>query len=202
MRQWVLDAEHILDGSWAETPERHDDSGESTGDRVLTNKEVEVRFDEFIQKLEQKRGKDEMSQTERKGLTEFLRVLGNLRPHLIQCYDRADFPRTNNEMEGAIRKIKTRYRRISGRKKWGTYLIRHGRNIAFYEWWATNTERWQKFEVLAQKMDRKYWKQIKKETLSAQNEQLNQFRFLHHREALLASLEERWAVLSRTSSLH
>ena len=143
-----------------------------------------------------------MSQTERKCLKEFLRVLHNARPYLIQCYDLEEFPRTNNEMEGSIRKIKTRYRRISGRKNWSTYLLRHGRSVAFYEWWHASPERWEQFEELAKKIDRGDWKQMKKETLSAQSEQLKRFRFRHKREVFLATLEERWASASETGTLH
>jgi hypothetical protein len=202
MKQWVLDAEHILNGSWEVNQDQRDVSNQSADKNLLTNKEVEMRFDIFLQELTQKLTEDGMSQTERKCLVEFLRVLHNSRAYLIQCYDLADFPRTNNEMEGSIRKVKTRYRRISGRKNWNTYLLRHGRNVAFYEWWHANPERWQKFEKLSQKLDREYWKQIQKETLSAQSEQLKRFRFLHKREAFLTTLEERWAAASETDTLH
>ena len=44
-----------------------------------------------------------LSELEQQGLTQFLQVLSNLRSHLVQCYDRKDFPRTNNEMERRIR---------------------------------------------------------------------------------------------------
>jgi hypothetical protein len=202
MRQWVLDAEHILDGSWAEIQEQNDGTKESVGKRLLTNKEVGLRLDHFLQELSKKLTKDEMSQTEHDGLAEFLRVLHNLKPHLVQCYDLEEFPRTNNDMEGAIRKIKTRYRRISGRKKWNTYLLRYGRSVAFYEWWNATPERWQNFECLAKKLDREDWKEMKKETLSAQSEQLKRFRFRHKRKVFLRTLEERWGAASKTDILH
>jgi hypothetical protein len=202
MQQWVLDAEHILGGSWAETEEQRSVSLQNSDKKGITNQEVGLRFDTFLQELDQKLREDGMSQTEQKCLQEFLRVLHNARPHLIQCYDLADFPRTNNEMEGSIRKIKTRYRRISGRKHWNIYLLRHGRSVAFYEWWHASPQRWEQFEELAKKIDREDWKQIKKETLSAQSEQLHRFRFLHKREAFLTTLEERWAAASKTSALH
>lgn len=202
MRQWVLDAEHILDGSWAEIQEQNDNSKQSGEKRLLTNKEVEMRFDHFLQGLSQKLTNEGMSQKERDCLMEFLRVLNNRKPYLIQCYDLEEFPRTNNEMEGAIRKIKTRYRRISGRKKWNTYLLHYGRNVAFFEWWNANPERWQNFERLSQKVDREQWKQMKKETISAQSEQLMRFRFRHKRKEFLHALEERWAAASKTASLH
>jgi hypothetical protein len=121
MQQWLLDAEHILDGSWAETEEQTGIAIQNTDVNGITNQEVGLRFDKFLQELDQKLIEDGLSQTERKCLTEFLRVLHNARPYLIQCYDLKDFPRTNNEMEGSIRKIKARYRRISGRKNWSTY---------------------------------------------------------------------------------
>ena len=79
--------------------------------KLSTNKEVAVRFDPFLENLRHEYEIGKMSQTELKCLDEFLRVLTNLRPNLIQCYDLDVFPRTNNDMEGFIRKTKARYRR-------------------------------------------------------------------------------------------
>jgi len=39
-------------------------------------------------------------------------------PRLFHCDDVAGMPRTNSDLEGFIRSVKTRYRRISGRKNW------------------------------------------------------------------------------------
>ena len=202
MRQWVIDAENILNGSWIEIPEGSKGDRETLQKKLGTNQGVAIRFDQFLEDLRRKYTEDEMSQTEQKCLEEFLRVLSNLRPHLIQCYDLAIFPRTNNDMEGFIRKTKTRYRRISGRKNWNAYLLRHGRNAPFYDWWEANPERWERFEKLAQKIDREKWKRVKKETSSSQSEQLKRFRFLHRREEFLSTLEERWASTSETVILH
>ncbi len=55
------------------------------------------------------------------------------RPYLIRCYDRKEFPRTNNELERNIRGLKTQYRRISGRKNWNNYLLCYGRFLASLE---------------------------------------------------------------------
>jgi len=51
-------------------------------------------------------------------LEHFLHVTSNMGPQLLLCYDLGDLPRTNNDMEGFIRSLKIRYRRISGRKNW------------------------------------------------------------------------------------
>ncbi len=106
MRQWALDAEQILNGSWVKPGE------------PLSNKKVAGRFDRWRKQLARSLGEGSWTSVEQACLEHFLHVLDNLRPHLILCYDREQFPRTNNDMERSIRSIKTRYRRISGRKNW------------------------------------------------------------------------------------
>src|SRR5579859_235733 len=113
---------YILNGSWIEIPEGMKGDRETLQKKLSTNKEVAVRFDPFLENLRHEYEIGQMSHTELKCLEEFLRVLTNLRPHLIQCYDLDVFPRTNNDMEGFIRQTKARYRRISGRKDWNAYL--------------------------------------------------------------------------------
>src|SRR5690348_8915565 len=123
MRQWVLDAEHILDGSWV------------TAGQAVSNEQIAQRFDQWRAKLAESLTDDTPSSLEHECLEQFLQVLANLRPYLIQCYDRDEFPRTNNDTERVIRGLKTGYRRISGRKNWNGYLLRYGRCVVFYDWW-------------------------------------------------------------------
>ena len=214
MRQWVLDAERILDGSWAESPEhptpeaghpealpynpsnkkekhRYQKKQYRKNERV-TNEEVAMRFDRWRQEQALHRQDPTLPQKERECLEHFLNVLENLRPYLIQCYNRENFPRTNNETEGAIRKIKTRYRRISGRKNWNKYLLRHGRNVGFYDWWASTPERWLQFEKLSQNVKKEVWIQHREALEKAQSEQLTRYRFLHLRKKYLMTLENQW----------
>ena len=225
MRQWVLDAEHILDGSWSE---QNDKAGNNVQDKgntddihynlqnkkerhkykkeqyrkneCVTNDEVEVRFDKWRGELAKNLEDGILIQKERECLEHFLKVLDNLRPHLIQCYDRENFPRTNNETEGAIHKIKTRYRRISGRKNWNRYLLRHGRNVGFYDWWESTSERWQQFEKLTQNVKKECWIQNREESEKTQSEQLTRYRFCHQREKYLATLENRWDAAASLAS--
>lgn len=197
MQQWVLDAEHILDGSWAGIENCQQNKEENR----VTNKEVGIRFDTFLQGLKQQLAEEGMSQTERKCLERFLHVLSNLRPHLIQCYDLPSFPRTNNETEGSIRRLKARYRRISGRKTWNQYLLRFGRCIAFYEWWEANPQEWQTFEKKLRQVSPDLWREMRKETTSAQSEQLKRFRFRHKRATYLAMLEDRWVTAAQSALL-
>jgi len=142
-----------------------------------------------------------LSELERECLTEFLHVLSNLRPYLVQCYDRQDFPRTNNDMERSIRGLKTQYRRVSGRKNWNAYLLRYGRCVAYAAWWEQDTAHRQRLEQHAARLDRIHWRELRRETTVAQSEQLTRFRFRHKREALLTSLEERWATAAQSAPL-
>jgi hypothetical protein len=204
MRQWVLDAEKMLDGIW-NGREEYTRKRDSSADELckqnrwcVTNEQVSLRFDSWRNELAQTLSTGVLSQKERECLEQFLQILANARPHLIQCYDLQGFPRTNNETEGSIRRVKARYRRISGRKNWNAYLLRHGRNIVFYEWWEQETQRWRHLEKMTQQLNPDLWRQMRKEAALAQSEQLKRFRFRHKRVSYLASLENCWAEASQS----
>jgi hypothetical protein len=108
MQAWVLQAEYIFDGSWSSMP------GE------ITNAAVGEQLDCWLGKLQNYLNTLDPSEPLYQGLKPLLQTLLHLRPHLVCCYDMEDFPRTNNDLERCIRAIKTRYRRICGRKNWNT----------------------------------------------------------------------------------
>jgi hypothetical protein len=139
---WLLEVEHLLDASSA--PEG----------AVVSNTTVGSRLDAWRAQMATQLTDGACSELERECLTEFLQVLSNLRPYLVQCYDRKDFPRTNNDMERSIRGLKTQYRRISGRKNWNAYLLRHGRCVAYAAWWEQDTAHRKLLEQRAAGLDR------------------------------------------------
>jgi hypothetical protein len=186
MREWLLEAEQILDGSWA------------TSAQQVSNEAVASRFDAWYKTLQELSTQGSLSAEEQQCLEHFLKVLGNLRPGLIHCYDVAKFPRTNNDMEGYIRAIKTRYRRISGRKNWNSYLLRYGSRVAYYEWWTRELERQKQLDGKLQQVDRERWCQMRKDTSRCPTEQLKRYRFRHRQAAFLASLETRWQQAAQT----
>ena len=103
---WLLEVEHLLEASPIQEGV------------VVSNATVGSRLDRWREQMATRLSDGTLSLGEQEYLSEFLQVLSNLRPYLVQCYDREEFPRTNNDMEGSIRRLKTRYRRISGRKNW------------------------------------------------------------------------------------
>jgi len=189
MHGWVVDVEHILDESLAQPGE------------TVSNATVGSRLDAWREQMAQHLSDGTLSELERECLSEFLQVLSNLRPYLVQCYDRQDFPRTNNEMERSIRGLKTQYRRISGRKNWNVYLLRYGRYVAYAAWWEQDGAHRQQLEQRAARLDRTRWRELRRETTAAHREQLTRFRFRHKRQAYLTSLEERWAAAAPPRSL-
>ena len=186
---WVLEVEHILSGSWAQEGE------------IVSNETVGSRLDAWRGQMALQLSVGTLSELERDCLTAFLQVLANLRPYLVQCYDRKGFPRTNNEMERSIRGLKTQYRRISGRKNWNAYLLRYGRCMAYAAWWEQDASKQRQLEQHAGRLDRARWRELRQETTVAHSEQLKRFRFRHKRQAYLTSLEERWGAVSPPHSL-
>jgi hypothetical protein len=189
MRQWVLDAEHILDDSQARPGE------------TVSNQAVGRRLDRWRRILARQLATGMPSEEEQTCLSEFLQVLSNQRPYLVQCYDRQNFPRTNNELERSIRALKTQYRRISGRKNWNSYLLRYGRCVAYAAWWEQDATHQKLFELRAAQVDRARWREVRQETKAAHSERLTRFRFRHKRQQFLASLEARWEAVSPTDLL-
>jgi len=180
MREWVIQAEHILDGSWASRPEE------------ISNAEVGRRFDAWLQQLADGLQANERTEDERVRLGHLHKVLSHLRPGLVQCYDLSGFPRTNNDMELSIRASKTRYRRISGRKNWNGYLLRYGRCVVYYEWWAQQPNGLRLLDDRLRSTPPQRWRQVRQTTRLRQREQLNRFRFRQQPRSYLAALEDRW----------
>jgi hypothetical protein len=180
MREWIMRLEHILDGSWASSPEE------------INNAEVARRFDEWLKDLAGFLQAEGRTSEEQRRLGHLLKVMSHLRPGLVQCYDLPGFPRTNNDMEISIRALKTRYRRISGRKNWNGYLLRYGRCVAYYEWWMNQPRGAALLEARLRQTPAQRWREVRQQTQDHQREQLNRFRFRHRPQAYLASLEERW----------
>jgi hypothetical protein len=182
MHNWVLEVERLLDANSTNPTE------------VVSNEIVGNRLDAWRSQMVQHLTDGTLTEIEQKCLTEFLQVLSNLRPHLVQCYDRKDFPRTNNEMERSIRGLKTQYRRVSGRKNWNAYMLRYGRSVAYAAWWEQDTIHRKLLSQHVARLDRARWRELRRETTTAHSEQLKRFRFRHKRQAYLLSLEQRWAT--------
>jgi hypothetical protein len=190
MHARVLAAEQILCGERL-----------SVAGLLVSNATVGQCFDDWCATLRQQLTDSNMTPTERRCLEHFLHVTDNMRPQLIQCYDLPSLPRTNNEMEGFIRAIKTRYRRISGRKNWNRYLLRYGRRVAYYEAGVRMTGEPSTIDARVRRVGHATWRMARAEQRKCQEEQLKQYRVRHRRQQFLAGLEARWAETTQCTAL-
>jgi hypothetical protein len=190
MHTRVVTAEQILSG----------DTLRAAG-LLVTNATVGQRFDDWCATLRQQLTDASLSSAERRCLEHFVHVTANMRPQLIQCYDLPSLPRTNNDMEGFIRAIKTRYRRISGRKNWNRYLLRYGRRVAYYEAGVRMTGEPRAIDACVGRVPHDRWRKAQAEQRRCQEEQLKQYRVRHRRQQFLAGLEARWAETTHCTGL-
>lgn len=192
MRGWVLKMESIL-------------SGDGASEGVPPNaSQVAAQFETWMASLEAHlQSLDGQNEVEQACLAELVRLSRSLRPQLLHCYEVKGLPRTNNDMEGYIRGLKTRYRRVSGRKNWNSYLLRYGQSIAYFDWWQRTGL--SEPEMLAQlrRVDRQKWRTTRVQFRQGQHDRLTVFRFRHRREMFLKTLEVRWEnTFSGTELLH
>ncbi len=162
-------------------------------EEAVTNAAVAMRFDAFVASLKAEASTQKLTETEQRCLRHFLHVTASLRPQLIVCYDVVGLPRTNNDMEGFIRAIKTRYRRVSGRKNWNRYLLRYGRRVAYYEAQVRSAGGEAGVNGMVGQVTLKQWRRGRAEQRVRQEDQLKQYRFRHKRAKFLQGLEARWA---------
>jgi hypothetical protein len=157
MYDWVLEVEHMFDGSWARQRQE------------ISNAEVERRLDAYLKRLSCFLEAEERTEDEKVRLGHLLKVLTHLRPGLVQCYDIEGFPRTNNDLERTIRAVKMHYRRISGRKNWNSYLLRYGRCVVYQEWWHQQPDGDARLSARLTHVASASWRQVRQETRASRS---------------------------------
>jgi hypothetical protein len=128
----------------------------------------------------------------RQCLAHFVGVLTRMQPHLFAWTQQTSLPRTNNDLERFIRAMKTRYRRMSGRKNWQAYLLRYGQRIAFYEACCLTGDA-VTFERHLRRVAFAQWPHARLQHRPLERRLRTQFRFTHRRPTILRTLEDCWA---------
>ena len=190
MHTRVLETERILSGEVLQA-----------GNLPVTNATVGQRFDAWCEALQAQVQDPALTTPERQCLEHFVHVTRTMRPQLIQCYDLEQLPRTNNDMEGFIRSIKTRYRRISGRKNWNRYLLRYGRRVSYYEASVRIGASPAEIDAGIRAVPHGRWRTTRATQRARQEEQLKQYRVRHRRAQFLVGLEVRWAETTPRTGL-
>src|SRR5918997_783977 len=111
-------------------------------------------------------------------------------PH---CYDVPDLPRTNNDLEHFYRQVKAGERRIAGRKRADSFVVRVG-GFAVYAAAAQGEDEATLRRQLAG-VSSLAWQEERGSLRTTQARQTQMRRFRLHRARYLADLEARWMPL-------
>jgi hypothetical protein len=185
LRQYVTEVAHIIGGAGISAAEQ---SSARLGELL----------DEWRGELARRLGGGELTLSAEgaAALRHLLGVLERWRPYLLRCYDVGGLPKTNNEMEDFIRRIKRRYRRMVGRKNWNRYLLRYGARVAYIEGAAAQGTEYGVGELGA--VSGAAWQAARATQRNRQREQLGRWRFRRDPAAYLADLEQRWEANADT----
>ncbi len=121
-------------------------------------------------------------------------VLRRLGDGLYQCYDVPGLPRTNNDLEHFYRQLKAGERRITGRKRADSFVVRVG-GFAVYAAAAQGADEATLRQQLAG-VSSSAWQGERATLRVRQARQTKMRRFRLHRERYLADLEARWTQLA------
>jgi hypothetical protein len=176
-RQWLIDLEHLL-----EPPKQSEQL-------PLTSQSVAEAVDHYLTDLLVQAAADADEEDQRVSI-HVGEIFRNRWWGLFTCYDVEDLPRTNNELERYMRRIKTGHRRITGRKNVHDFIIRHGRYAACVDYKESVDD------LLAR------LRQVSHEDFLRERQGLDaalfreqkRHRFRHRQTAYLQDLEERWVA--------
>ena len=115
-RQWLSDLAHLLDPPPV------------AGQPPPTSQAVAHKIDHYLAALLAPDGPT-ADETDHQVAAHINQTFRNRWWGLFTCYDVPALPRTNNELERYMRRIKTGQRRIVGHKDVHDFLIRYGRNV-------------------------------------------------------------------------
>jgi len=183
-RQWLIDLEHLLDPT------------QQPGQLPPTSQRVAQAVDLYLVEL-QRQVAANSNEKDQQVATHINDTFRHRWWGLFKCYDVESLPRTNNELERYMRRIKTGQRRISGHKNVHDFLIRYGRYAAFVDYQESVDE------LLAR------LRQVNQDDFLRERQSLDtallrerkRHRFRHHQPDYLKELEERWAEAVKETKL-
>jgi len=166
------------------------------GERALTGAEVRARVEGHLQEIAAAVAKGSIAEWLQQPVEHLRTVLLRLGDGLYHCYDVPGLPRTNNDLEQFYRRVKASERRITGRKRSDSFVVRVG-GFAVYAITASEVSEAELQPQLAS-VTADDWQRERKVLRGNQERQTKMRRFRLHRDAYLADLEARWAQLANS----
>jgi hypothetical protein len=150
----------------------------------LSSKEVQRQYEEL---LEETRHHVSMTAPLQQMTATFLKVTGSYWPGLFHCYDVADLPRTDNDLEHVFGSTRYHERRATGRKQASPGLVVRG-SVRVVAAVATQKHRFSGSDLAPR--DLIQWQTLRKQIEYRHEARREQHRFRKHPERYLAALEE------------
>ena len=129
----------------------------------------------------------------RAGLKQFLKVTKSYRPGLFGCYESADLPRTNNDLEHTFGSHRYHERRASGRRRGSPSLVVKG-SVRVISGLATRLRPDEGLVLQPGYVER--WQELRADLERRRESRRKQRRFRHDPAAYLAQLERQCLQLT------
>jgi hypothetical protein len=172
-RQWLIDLDRLLD------PLEPPASGLAVAQQVQT----------YLEHLQVSQA-THADAWDRQVANHIVQTFRNRWWGLFACYDVAGLPRTNNELETFLRRLKTGQRRITGRKNVHDFIVRYGRFAAFLD----DTESQAALLSRLSEVPLDAFEQERAQLDLIQEVAGKRHRFRHDQPIFLAALETRWVA--------
>jgi hypothetical protein len=117
---------------------------------------------------------------------------------LFTCYQVEGLPRTNNELETFLRRLKTGQRRVTGRKNVHDFIVRYGRFVAYID----HNESQDSLLARLRQVEYEDFVHERKQLVTIQERAAKYHRFRHRRVVFLQQLETRWVAAHITARLN
>jgi len=181
---WLIDLQRLLQPTQAQ------------GAAPPRGQDIETQVDRYLATLSEDKLLDETNRTVAQHLVTTFR-------HrwwgLFVCYDVPGLPATNNDLEAFFGRLKTKQRRITGRKSVNSFVLRYGAYATLVDLAES------KADLLARlrQVDRAAYQRERQQLQIILAERQDYHRFCHHLDTVVQSLEAEWqaAVETATQSL-
>jgi hypothetical protein len=155
--------------------------------RRRTARQVKQGVNQFLKKLEQEAAR---YPSEAKVIACIVKAVRHRWWGLFTCYQIANVPSSNNELETFFKDMKHHQRRITGRKSVQEFILRYGPFAAFIDY----TESFDDLLARLRQVQDKDFKQARQALQKVQLRLKKLYRFRHHPDLYFHDLEKRWEV--------
>lgn len=152
---------------------------------LRTARQVKQEVNQFLKKLEQEA---RQCPSEAKVIAWIVKAVRHRWWGLFTCYQIANVPSSNNDLETFFKDMKHHQRRITGRKSVQEFILRYGPFAAFIDY----SESFDDLLVRLRQVKSTDFKQARQALQKVQLRLKKLYRFRHHPDLYFRDLEKRW----------